>query len=150
MTLLRLACRNVRENRRTYFGFLASSIFAVVVFYLFASFRALPAVAGGQYRGAAGIALGFQVCQYIIIAFSVFFTLYSNSAFVKSRKRELGVLALLGAERRQLSLLLFGESMIVGITSIAAGLALGGLFARLFVMVIDRILMSPEPLPFVV
>jgi len=69
---------------------------------------------------------------------------------VKSRERELGVLALLGAERRQLSLLLFGESMIVGITSIAAGLALGGLFARLFVMVIDRILMSPEPLPFVV
>ena len=69
---------------------------------------------------------------------------------MKSRKRELGVLALLGAERRQLSLLLFGESMIVGITSIAAGLALGGLFARLFVMVIDRILMSPEPLPFVV
>jgi putative ABC transport system permease protein len=150
MTLLRLAYRNVRENRRTYFGFLASSVFAVVVFYLFASFRALPAVAGGQYRGAAGIALGFQVCQYIIIAFSVFFTLYSNSAFVKSRKRELGVLALLGAERRQLSLLLFGESMIVGITSIAAGLALGGLFARLFVMVIDRILMSPEPLPFVI
>ncbi len=69
---------------------------------------------------------------------------------MKSRERELGVLALLGAERRQLSLLLFGESMIVGITSIAAGLALGGLFARLFVMVIDRILMSPEPLPFVV
>jgi len=150
MTLLRLAYRNVRENRRTYFGFLASSIFAVVIFYLFASFRALPAVAGRQYKGAAGIAIGFQVCQYLIIAFSVFFTLYSNSAFVKSRKRELGVLALLGAERRQLSLLLFGESMIVGITSIAAGLALGGLFARLFVMVIDRILMSPEPLPFVV
>jgi putative ABC transport system permease protein len=120
MTLLRLAYRNVRENRRTYFGFLASSVFAVVVFYLFASFRALPAVAGGQYRGAAGIAFGFQVCQYIIIAFSVFFTLYSNSAFVKSRKRELGMLAL------------------------------GGLFARLFVMVIDRILMSPEPLPFVI
>ena len=150
MTLLRLAYRNIRENRRTYFGFLASSIFAVVVFYLFASFRALPAVAGGQYKGAAGIAIGFQVCQYIIIAFSVFFTLYSNSAFVKSRKRELGVLALLGARRWQLSLLLFGESMIVGITSIAAGLALGGLFARLFVMVIDRILMSAEPLPFVI
>ena len=150
MTLLRLAYRNVRENRRTYFGFLASSIFAVVVFYLFASFRALPAVAGGQYRGAAGIALGFQVCQYLVIAFSVFFTLYSNSAFVKSRKRELGVLALLGAERRQLSLLLFGESMMVGITSIAAGLGLGGLFVRLFVMAIDRILMSPEPLPFVI
>jgi len=150
MTLLRLAYRNVRENRRTYFGFLASSIFAVVVFYLFASFRALPAVAGGQYKGASGIAIGFQVCQYIIIAFSVFFTLYSNSAFVKSRKRELGVLALLGARRWQLSLLLFGESMIVGITSIAAGLALGALFARLFVMVIDRILMSPEPLAFVI
>jgi len=150
MTLLRLAYRNVRDNRRTYFGFLASSIFAVVVFYLFASFRALPAVAGRQYKGAEGIAIAFQVCQYLIIAFSVFFTLYSNSAFVKSRKRELGVLALLGAERRQLSQLLFGESMIVGMASIVAGLALGGLFARLFIMIIDRILMSPEPLPFVV
>lgn len=150
MALLHLAYRNVRENRRTYFGFLASSIFAVVVFYLFASFRALPAVAEGQYWGAEGVASGFRVCQYLIIAFSVFFTQYSNSAFVKSRKRELGVLALLGAKRHQLSLLLFGESMIVGITSIAAGLALGGLFARLFVMVIDRILMSPEPLPFVI
>jgi putative ABC transport system permease protein len=150
MTLLRLAYRNVRENRRTYFGFLASSVFAVVVFYLFAAFRALPAVVEGHYPGARSVASGFQVCQYLIIAFSIFFTLYSNSAFVKSRKRELGVLALLGAQRRQLSLLLFGEIMIVGITSIAAGLGLGGLFVRLFVMAIDRILMSPEPLPFVI
>ncbi|MEA4884013.1 MAG: ABC transporter permease [Clostridia bacterium] len=150
MTLLRLAYRNVRENRRTYFGFLASSVFAVVVFYLFAAFRALPAVVEGHYPGARSVASGLQVCQYLIIAFSIFFTLYSNSAFVKSRKRELGVLALLGAQRRQLSLLLFGESIIVGITSIAAGLGLGGLFVRLFVMAIDRILMSPEPLPFVI
>ena len=137
-------------NHRTYFGFLASSMFAVVVFYLFAAFRALPDVAAGRYAGAEAIAKGFEVCQYLIVAFSVFFTLYSNSAFVKSRKRELGVLALLGAERRQLSLLLFGESMLVGITSITAGLGLGALFARLFVMAIDRILASPEPLRFVV
>ena len=137
-------------THRTYFGFLASSMFAVVVFYLFAAFRALPDVAAGRYAGAEAIAKGFEVCQYLIVAFSVFFTLYSNSAFVKSRKRELGVLALLGAERRQLSLLLFGESMLVGITSITAGLGLGALFARLFVMAIDRILASPEPLRFVV
>jgi putative ABC transport system permease protein len=150
MTLLRLACNNVRESRRTYFGFLASSVFAVVVFYLFAAFRALPTVAEGSYYGAQGVAVGFQVCQYLIVAFSVFFTLYSNSAFAKSRKRELGVLALLGAKRRQLSLLLFGESMIVGITSIGVGLAIGGLLGRLFVMIIDRILMSPEPLSFVI
>ena len=150
MTLLRLACNNVRESRRTYFGFLASSVFAVVVFYLFAAFRALPTVAEGGYYGAQGVAVGFQVCQYLIVAFSVFFTLYSNSAFAKSRKRELGVLALLGAKRRQLSLLLFGESMIVGITSVAVGLAIGGLLGRLFVMIIDRILMSPQPLSFVI
>lgn len=150
MTLLHLAYRSVQVNRRTYFGFLASSIFAVLVFYLFAAFRALPQVAQGRYVGAAGVATGFRVCQYLIAAFSVFFTLYSNSAFVKSRKRELGVIALLGAERRQLTLLLFGESMIVGITAMAAGLALGVLFSRLFVMAIDRILTSPEPLHFAV
>jgi putative ABC transport system permease protein len=150
MTLLRLAYRSVQVNRRTYFGFLASSAFAVVVFYLFAAFRALPQVVEGRYKGAEGIAVGFQVCQYLIVAFSVFFTLYSNSAFVKSRKRELGIIALLGAERRQLTLLLFGESMIVGTTALVAGLALGTLFSRLFVMAIDRILASPEPLQFAV
>ena len=80
----------MRVNHRTYFGFLASSMFAVVVFYLFAAFRALPDVAAGRYAGAEAIAKGFEVCQHLIVAFSVFFTLYSNSAFVKSRKRELG------------------------------------------------------------
>lgn len=149
MTLLRLVCNNVRENRRTYFGFLASSVFAVVVFYLFAAFRALPAVAEGRYYGAQGVAIAFKVCQYLIIVFSIFFTLYSNSAFVKSRKRELGILALLGARQRQLSLLLFGESMLVGAVAIATGLAIGGLLGRLFVMIIDRILMLPQPIPFV-
>ena len=149
MTLLRLAYNNVKESRRTYFGFLASSVFAVAVFYLFAAFRALPAVEEGSYYGAQGVAVGFQVCQYLIIAFSVFFTLYSNSAFVKSRKRELGVLAMMGATRRQIGLLLFGESMIVGIASIAIGLSVGGLLGKLFVMIIDRILMSPQPLSFV-
>ncbi len=149
MTLLCFACNNVRENRRTYFGFLASSVFAVVVFYLFAAFRALPAVAEGRYYGAQGVAIAFRVCQYLIIVFSIFFTLYSNSAFVKSRKRELGILALLGARQRQLSLLLFGESMLVGIVAIATGLAIGGLLGRLFVMIIDRILMLPQPIPFV-
>ena len=84
MTPLRFAYNNVRENRRTYFGFLASSVFAVVVFYLFAAFRALPAVVEGRYYGAQGVAIAFRVCQYLIIVFSIFFTLYSNSAFVKS------------------------------------------------------------------
>ncbi|NLJ86992.1 MAG: FtsX-like permease family protein, partial [Firmicutes bacterium] len=149
MTPLRFAYNNVRENRRTYFGFLASSVFAVVVFYLFAAFRALPAVVEGRYYGAQGVAIAFRVCQYLIIVFSIFFTLYSNSAFVKSRKRELGILALLGARQRQLSLLLFGESMLVGIVAIATGLAIGGLLGRLFVMIIDRILMLPQPIPFV-
>ena len=87
-----------------------------------------------------------RVAEYIVYVFSIFFVFYSVSAFLKSRKREFGVLIMHGMTYNQLRGIVFIESMVIGSASIVAGLAAGMLFARLFMMIgADVMQMSPLP-----
>ena len=58
--------------------------------------------------------VGMKTGEYVIFFFSLLFVLYSISAFLKARKKEFGILTILGAERRQVNGIVFFENMIIG------------------------------------
>ena len=93
MSLFQLAYSNVRENRRSYVSFFASFAFSVMVFYIFDAIATAPEIAAGGYKGAMALDGSLHVARWVIAVFSFFFTLYSNSAFLKMRKRDLGIMA---------------------------------------------------------
>ncbi|OCT12180.1 hypothetical protein A8709_30510 [Paenibacillus pectinilyticus] len=144
MTLRQFAFRNVSRNKRTYAAFFLSSTFSVMIFFMYAVFIFHPAIRNSGFNWSAVQAM--RVAEYIVYVFSIFFVFYSVSAFLKSRKREFGVLIMHGMTYNQLRGIVFIENMLIGFASIVAGLAAGMLFARLFMMIgADVMQMSPLP-----
>lgn len=150
MTLRQLALSNMKGLWRKYAAFLFSSVLSVVVFYLLASFVMHPDVVSGYVAQAERVRQGLLVSQYIIIAFTFFFVLYSSWAFVKSRKKEFGLLCLLGATKGQVSRLVVIEHAVVGTVSVAAGLGLGIPLSRLMLDAMSRMLQVSSPVRFMV
>src|SRR3569832_261470 len=87
------------------------------------------------------------VATWIVYVFAFFFVLYSISVFLKSRNREYGILMILGAQSRQISLLILLENMLIGLVAIISGIASGLLLSKLFLIISTR-MMEMEELPF--
>ena len=124
----KLAFRNVRRSFRDYGVYLLTLTFGVCLFY---TFNSLDGQGAMIYLAQSQNPMA-QVIQSCIDIFSVFVAvvlacliLYANSFLLRRRKRELGTYLLLGLSQGQVSRLLFLETGIIGLISLAAGLVLG-------------------------
>lgn len=145
MTFQQLAFNNVTRNRRTYAAYFLSSSFSVMAFFVYAMFMFHSEIQQGVYREL--VIKGMRLAEYIIYVFSFFFILYSVSAFLKSRKKEFGILMMHGMSKGQLNRLVFLENMIIGIASIVTGIFSGLIFSKLILLAGANIL-DMEHLPF--
>ncbi|PFS28730.1 ABC transporter permease [Bacillus thuringiensis] len=144
MTFRQLAFNNVIRNKRIYLGHFFSSTFAVMIFFTYGLLVFHPNLQG-QLTHASTIMntfgkIGFQLSYYLIFVFSFLFIFYSVSAFLKNRKKEFGLLMLHGMSHQQLHQLIFFENMLIGIPSILAGIGLGMVFSKLFLLVSGSLL----------
>ncbi len=147
MTLGQIAARNLWQNRGRYLAYLASSAFSVMIYFLYTALSFHPQLQGG-YKGAAEAIIGMRAATIVIAVFVFLFLLYSNSAFVRSRMKEFGLLSLLGVSKGQLVQMIVAESMIIGAAALATGLLAGLLFLKLFFMAASVMLRLPSQIPF--
>ncbi|EEL99395.1 ABC transporter permease protein [Bacillus mycoides DSM 2048] len=94
--------------------------------------------------------MGMQISQYLIFVFSFFFLLYSVSSFLKTRKKEFGILIMHGMTPAQLNKLIFLENMLIGVASITFGILIGLIFSKLNLLASENILAIDKGLPFYV
>ncbi|PEI82880.1 FtsX-like permease family protein [Bacillus toyonensis] len=144
MTFRQLAFNNIIRNKRIYLGHFFSSTFAVMIFFTYGLLVFHPNLQG-ELTHASTIMntfgkIGFQLSYYLIFVFSFLFIFYSVSAFLKNRKKEFGLLMLHGMSHQQLHQLIFFENMLIGIPSILAGIGLGMVFSKLFLLVSGSLL----------
>lgn len=147
MTLGQIAARNLWQNRGRYLAYLASSAFSVMIYFLYTALSFHPQLQGG-YRGADEAVIGMRAATIVIAVFMFLFLLYSNSAFVRSRMKEFGLLSLLGVGKWQLVQIIVAESLIIGAVALAIGLLTGLLFLKLFFMAASVVLQLPKQIPF--
>lgn len=148
MKFRHLALSNVKGNWHRYIAFYLSCTFSVMIFYIFASFIYHPDVVHGHIRGGANVRAGLIACEYMIMIFSFFFVLYSESAFIKSRKKEFGLFSLFGMTRGQIRKLVFYENTLIALLSIFSGLVIGTVFSKLFLMAMSSMLHVNTPIHF--
>ncbi|MEY8401713.1 FtsX-like permease family protein [Oscillospiraceae bacterium 44-34] len=124
----KLALRNVRRSFRDYGVYLLTLTFGVCLFYTFNSIQDQGALV---YLANVGNPI-VEAITTLMDVFSVFVAvvlacliLYANRFLLRRRKRELGTYLLLGLSQGQVSRLLFLETGLIGLISLAAGLALG-------------------------
>ncbi|MEL4026082.1 ABC transporter permease [Lysinibacillus endophyticus] len=142
MTFHQFAYRNVIRNLRIYAAFFMASFFSVFVFFIYSMLMFHPKIDRG-FLGNVPI-LWMVVAEIILVLFTWFFIFYSMKAFLEARSKEFGILLHLGMERRQLSKLVFLETIIIGVMSIVLGIIFGYSFSKFFFMIVREILMLDE------
>ncbi|ABO65685.1 MULTISPECIES: FtsX-like permease family protein [Geobacillus] len=143
MTFPQFAYKNITRNLRAYMAFYLSSSFAVMIFFMFAMFIFHPALETGYMNNIAK--KGMKFAEWIIFGFSIFFILYSLSTFLKTRKKEFGILTIHGASPKQLRWLITLENVFIGLASIITGI-LGGTVLAKFFFIAGAYMVKMEPL----
>lgn len=147
MTLIHIAAKNVKQNRQRYVAYIASMAFTIMVYFMYMSLVNHPQLTT-NFRGASGVKIALNGSAIVIAAFTFIFLAFSSSAFLRGRKKEFGLLTLLGMPKRKISALIIWENIFVGIMALGFGLSLGIIFQKLFFMAISAILRLPNPLGF--
>lgn len=133
--LSKLAIGNVKKSFRDYSVYFLTLMFGVCIFYVFNSIESQQAMLDISESQAklmqAGITL-MGILSFFVAVILGFLILYANKFLIKRRSKELGVYMTLGMDRKRISLLLMLETLIVGLLSLAIGLALGFLISQGF------------------
>ncbi|MBU3186254.1 FtsX-like permease family protein [Clostridium estertheticum] len=135
MTLISMAVNNIKKNFKNYWTFFLSSTFSVFVLYLFISIVNNEDVKV-KLGAAKSVIVIFIVAAFMIAAFSAFFTWYSNSFLIKSRKKEFATYMLLGMSKKQTVILNIIENLITIAFAFCSGIILGLIFNKFFIMLL--------------
>ncbi|PGW38503.1 FtsX-like permease family protein [Bacillus thuringiensis] len=152
MNFRQFAYNNVIRNKRLYLGHFLSSTFAVMILFTFELLTYHPYFTGHLVSTSETMSTlgtqGFKIAQYLIIFFSFFFILYSITTFLKTRKKEFGIVILHGMSHSQLKKLIFMENMLIGGSAIIAGIGIGLVFGKLILMMSASLFVLKDGLPF--
>lgn len=113
-------------------------MFSVFVFFLFSVLSFHPALKIIDTHSAMGITLA--VGEVISVIFSICFISYSIGSFLKNRSKQLGLITILGASKKQLNKLIFMENIIVGFMAIINGIILGIIFSKFFLDIANKLI----------
>ncbi|MBJ7948175.1 MULTISPECIES: FtsX-like permease family protein [Bacillus cereus group] len=141
MTFWQFAFKNVTRNARAYFAYFVSSAFSIAIFFSFAVYLFHPKLHMTDVNYALNILM--TISEVVIVFFSFFFLLYSIGTFLKVRKKQFGILTVLGISQKQLKRLIFIENMLIGVLSIFFGIQLGVVFSQFFLLVTAKITHVP-------
>jgi putative ABC transport system permease protein len=152
MTLRNIAFKNIKGNLNKFVMYYLSNALVVMVFFIFANFLFNPQINNVKAMGQMGAitAQAMYLCEIVILVFTVVFTNYSITSFLKSREKEFGLLSMFGLTKGQIRSYVMFENLIVSVFSIATGLIFGMLFSKLFFMAVTVILILDFELPLII
>ncbi len=98
MTFWQFAFKNVTRNARAYFAYFVSSAFSIAIFFSFAVYLFHPKLHMTDVNYSLNILM--TISEVVIVFFSFFFLLYSIGTFLKVRKKQFGILTVLGISQK--------------------------------------------------
>lgn len=139
MGLFDIAFKNIKRNFYNYFLYFASMVFSIMIYFTFTSIQYNTKVQ--EVVGASiNYSVVFKAAAVVIAIFVAIFIWYSNSFFIKKRKKEIALYSLLGIRKRQIGTMLFYENIFMGIAALLGGIVLGSLMSKLFIMLLIRLM----------
>lgn len=138
MTLFEFAWKNISRDKRNYIYYFINCVFSVFVFFLFSVLSFHPALEVIDANSSMGLTLAAG--EAVSVAFSICFISYSMGCFLKNRSRQLGLITILGASKKQINQLVFMENMLVGFLSIVVGILFGLVFSKFFLDIANRMI----------
>ncbi len=129
MTLFELALKNIRRNMKSYGLYIGSTIFSIIIYFTFAMLKHSDDISGLAETSKQMQAV-MSASAFVLMIFVAIFILYSNSFFMKKRKKEVALYSLLGVRKRSIGFLLFFENIVIGLVALVVGVGLGFLLSQ--------------------
>lgn len=141
--LFKLSSRNVKRSIRDYSIYFLTLTLGVCIFYVFNSLESQTIMMDLSESKKQYVNLISQIISVVSVLVSFilgFLVIYANNFIIKKRNKEFGIYMTLGISKNKISLMLFLETLIIGIVSLIAGIFVGvflsqglaGLTAKLF------------------
>lgn len=128
MMLFKISIKNILKSIKDYAIYFFTLILGVAIFYVFnaidsqTAMLSLNASTKQIIRTMIWILSGVSVFVSIILAFLI---IYASRFLIKRRNKEFGTYLTLGMSKRKVSIILFFETLIIGLLSLIVGLSLG-------------------------
>lgn len=128
MMLFKLSLKNIARSIKDYAIYFFTLILGVAIFYIFNAIDSqtvMMQISESTYEIIdlmTSMLSGVSVFVAFILGFLI---IYANRFLMKRRHKEFGIYLTLGMSKRKISLILFFETLIVGVISLAIGLILG-------------------------
>lgn len=138
MMLFKLSLKNIRKSFKDYAIYFLTLILGVAIFYVFNAIDSQQAMleVSNSTRGIMKMMVtmlsGVSVVVALILGFLI---IYANNFLIKRRKKEFAVYMMLGMGKKEVSRILLGETILIGLFSLCVGLVIG-IFASQFMSVL--------------
>lgn len=132
--LFKLSLKNISKSIKDYAIYFFTLILGVATFYVFNAIddqsvmMKVSSTTAEIIKLMTNVLSGVSVFVSIILAFLI---VYASRFLIKRRNKEFGVYLTLGMSKKKISLILFIETLIIGIVSLVVGLGIGFLLSQL-------------------
>lgn len=143
----RLAKQNIRNNKSAYIPYMITCIFCIAMIYMMEFLRDCPTL-DQAVRQVDEVRMIVFTGEIVVEIFCIIFLIYSNSFLMKRRQKEIGLYNILGLERNHIGIVMFLETIITSIGSLAGGIAAGIIGSKLALLLLLKLLHIPSVLGF--
>ena len=147
----RLAARSIKSNRQFYLPYLLTVIGTCAAMYILYALYFDPGfdrLGEGTANGQVYTQMFMSIGIALVTLFCFIFLIYTNGFLMKRRQKELGLYSVLGMSKRNIAGIMVYESLYIGLTGIALGLALGILLHKLMTLLLHWLMRLPAAFGF--
>lgn len=134
MMLCKLSLKNISKSMKDYAIYFFTLILGVAIFYVFNAIDSQTVMFKVSERTYEIIKLMTSILSAISVFVSFilgFLIIYASRFLIKRRNKEFAIYLTLGMSKRKISLILFFETLLIGLISLIIGLGLGVFLSQL-------------------
>lgn len=137
--LFKISLKNIRKSLKDYTVYFFTLILGVAIFYVFNAIDSQSVMLDVRANVMDIIKLMNDILSGVSVFVSCilgFLTIYASRFLIKRRNKEFGIYLTLGMSKRKISVILFFETLLIGIVSLVAGLVIGTILSQFMSVIV--------------
>ena len=137
--LSKLSLKNIKKSIKDYAIYFFTLILGISIFYVFNALDTQTAMmdVSSSTQDLISLMMNMLSAVSVFVSFILgFLIIYASRFLMKRRNKEFGIYLTLGMSKRKISMILFLETLIIGVFSLIVGLALGTFLSQLMSIIV--------------
>ena len=137
--LFKISLKNIRKSLKDYTVYFFTFILGVAIFYVFNAIDSQSVMLDVRANVMDIIKLMNDILSGVSVFVSCilgFLIIYASRFLIKRRNKEFGIYLTLGMSKRKISVILFFETLLIGIVSLVAGLVIGTILSQFMSVIV--------------